>query len=251
MLRPSWYHVARGVCALRKNILRVDLRIYVALDEGATTTQAADPALKSIITAAIANGLDVVGVVSPLGPDFGWRGQQLAREENLDLWVVPGEEYLCTDNTRLLIYMLKQKMRPNLTMDQACRAAHSQGGFVVVTDLTRGQAKDINKLVGSQGCPDAVEIYNAAVGSYTDIDVELPKFISSASRNAADLEQTNVYTLIRREELESMGLLPDGAGINFEPDYLKNQRLQSQQALAPGQAQPGHSATKPPSEEVI
>lgn len=243
MLRASWYQAAREVCSLRKNILRVDLRVYVAIDDGSVTNPAAaDPAIRSMLTAAIANGLDVVGLVSPLGPQVGWRGQQLAMQENLDIWVVPAEEYLCADKTRLLIYMLKGPMRPNLSMEQACAFAHHQGAFVLATEVTRGQAKRINALAGSAGSPDGVEIYNAAVGSYTDIEVDLPKFISSASRNAADMEQTNVYTLVRREELESMGLLPEDAGVNFEPDYLKNNRLRQ---TAPGQAMPGHGATKP------
>ncbi|MBS1722340.1 MAG: hypothetical protein JSS66_04975 [Armatimonadetes bacterium] len=244
MRRYSWYDTAKEVTALRKHMLRVDLRVYAPLELDLQNVQAADAHIRSLLTAGIANGLDVLGVVHPLGPQFGWRAQQMCQQENLDVWVVPGEEYLCNDKVRLLVYLLRQSMPANLGMQQACQHVHKAGGWVMVTELTKGQAQDINSVLNSPACPDAVEIYNAAGGDYEDIDVDLPKFISSASRNANDLERTNVYTLIHRKDFESYGLLPEGFGQDFKPEYLKTpeEKTEDQGIAQPGLTQPGGGA---------
>lgn len=246
MCEYSWYSPLRKVQALRKHMMRVDLRLYAPVELDAQATQSADPHLRSLLTAGIANGLDVVGVIHPLGPQFGWRAQQIALKDNLDIWVIPGEEYLCNDKIRLLVYMMKKPMPPNLDFQRACQHAHKSGGWVMITDLTKGQAQDVNKVLNTPSAPDAVEIYNAAVGHYQDADVDLPKFISSASRNANDIERTNVYTLINRSDLESYGIIPEGYGEEFKPDYLKTQQEKQLDAQMPvvqtGVAQPGTGA---------
>lgn len=237
MRKYGWYAISRTVESLRKHMLRVDLRLYAPVELDAQNIAAADPHLRSLLTAGIANGLDVVGIVHPLGPQFGWRAQQIALKDHLDIWVIPGEEYLCNDKARLLVYMMKKPLPPNLNMQQACQHVHKSGGWVMITDLTKGQAIDVNSVLNTPASPDAVEIYNAATGFYQDIDVDLPKFISSASRNANDVERTNVYTLINRKDFESYGLLPERFGEEFKPDYLKTQqeKLQdNQQVPAPG-----------------
>ena len=238
MRKYSWYSQARTVESLRKHMMRVDMRLYAPIELDTQSVFAAEPHLRSILTAGIANGLDVVGVVHPLGPQFGWRAQQIALKDNLDIWVIPGEEYLCNDKSRLLVYMLKKPMPPNLEMQQACQHVHKSGGWAMIAELTKGQAQDVNSVLNTPAAPDAVEIYNAAVGHYQDIDVQLPKFISSASRNANDVERTNVYTLIHRRDLESYGLIPEGYGEDFKPDYLKTQNEKIQEGQLP-QSQPG------------
>ena len=87
--------------------------------------------------------------------------------------------------------------------------------------MTRQRVIDIDKLQGSAYAPDAVEIYNEKAGGYRDLQVDFPKFVSSASTSANDLEASNAFTLLPRQEAEKMGLLAPNEGVDFEPKYLK------------------------------
>ena len=58
-------------------------------------------------------------------------------------------------------------------------------------------------------------------GGYRDLNIDFPKFITSASTSANELEQSNAFTLIERKEAEKIGLLAPNQGIDFEPKYLK------------------------------
>jgi hypothetical protein len=81
----------------------------------------------------------------------------------------------------------------------------------------------LNKLKKtSQFYPDAVEIYNANLGGYFDIEVDYPRFISSGATSANDLESINSYTLLGRKDASEMGLIQETEGIDYTPDYLEN-----------------------------
>lgn len=218
----SWYTHARTVLALRKHNLRADLRVY-GTDENSDPNNHDEITgrVKGILTSALLQGLDIIGIVTPFGPIAGWLAQQVVVQDDLDIWVIPGEEYLTSDKYKLFVYMLRDPIPPNLTYVQVSELVKRHRGLIMVSELTRRQAQQINKMIGHSHAPDLVEIYNAATGAFQDVDVDLPKVVSSASRNATDLETTNVFTLIPRKDAEALGLLPEDHGKNYVPDYLK------------------------------
>ena len=109
-----------------------------------------------------------------------------------------------------------------MTYEQLTSHVRNLKGIIVVRDLTKRQSQYVNKIKGTASAPVAVEIYNAAVGGFSDVEVDYPKFISSAAKSARELQNTNVFTLINRHDLESLGFLPQGEGENYVPDYLQN-----------------------------
>jgi hypothetical protein len=74
-----------------------------------------------------------------------------------------------------------------------------------------------------------------------DIDIEQSyfQFMNSAAKSAKMLEETNVYTLISRKDIEKLGFIPPGAGKDYVPKYLKRQDVvDEQEAKQAAQAQP-------------
>ena len=176
-----WYKTAKECVAIRKNVLRVDLCIFIDKEEQFANVDYLDSTIKSILTSAIINGLDIVGILSADDPSVGLKAQQMAIEQKMDIAVVPGQTYICRDKESLFIYRLTKPMPKNLTIDRACEYAHKQGGFVMATNVTKAIGQKINRLQGSLYAPDAVEVFNAQVGGYRDIDIDFPRFVSSGA----------------------------------------------------------------------
>lgn len=220
-----WYRSAKNVFALRKNVLRVDLHVHVGDLADFTDEQLRKTTIKSVLSAAIIKGLDVVGIVAHDGPQIGLEAIQVAKNEGIDLWVISGQEYVCTDKLRILAFNLSQPLPANLDYESAAKFVHKNNGLVMAIDITRRQAQMLNRVFGTPAAPDAIELYNAAVGWYMDLDInaEYENFTNSAAKNAKMLEETNVYTLINRKDFEKLGFLPPGAGTEYVPKYLKNQ----------------------------
>ena len=218
-----WYKTAKECVAIRKNVLRVDLCIFIDKEEQFANVDYLDSTIKSILTSAIINGLDIVGILSADDPSVGLRAQQMSIEQKMDIAVVPGQTYICRDNESLFIYRLTKPMPKNLTIDRACEYAHKQGGFVMATNVTKAIGQKINRLQGSLYAPDAVEVFNAQVGGYRDIDIDFPRFVSSGATSANELEETNVFTLIERKNAAKMGFIHEEQGIDYEPKYLNPQ----------------------------
>ncbi len=218
-----WYKTAKECVAIRKNVLRVDLCIFIDKEEQFANVDYLDSTIKSILTSAIINGLDIVGILSADDPSVGLRAQQMSIEQKMDIAVVPGQTYICRDNESLYIYRLTKAMPKNLTIDKACAYAHKQGGFVMATNVTKAIGQKINRLQGSLYAPDAVEVFNAQVGGYRDIDIDFPRFVSSGATSANELEETNVFTLIERKNAAKMGFIHEEQGIDYEPKYLNPQ----------------------------
>lgn len=230
----SWYTVARECTALRKHMLRIDLRVVVDSVAKFSNPNDMDSAIKSMLTAAIIKGLDIIGIVNASGPETGWRAWQLNEEQGLDLYVIPGQEYVCFEGETILVYRLRQALPPKLPLPQACEQAHKLGGWVMLANVGKRKAKEIEKLVGTPQAPDAIEIFNSVGGGYLDVDMDLPHFVSSGASSANELEQRNIFTLKNRKELEAMGLIPQGEGVDYTPGYLqKDEEIQAQQ-VAPG-----------------
>ena len=145
----------------------------------------------------------------------------MAIDQQMDIAVLPGQVYKCLEGEVIYVYKIKEKMKPGLDLPKACAYAHKLGGYVIATNLSKQKAAEIDKLQGSAYAPDGVEIYNQKNGSFMDIDIDFPKFITSASTSANGLEQSNAFSLVERKEAERIGLLAPNQGIDFEPKYLK------------------------------
>jgi len=232
--------------ALRKHLMRVDLHTHVGDVSDFTTPNQLDDAIKSMLTSAIIKGLDILGIVAHDGPMVGIRAQQIAQYSQIDLYVAAGEEYLSADGLRLLIFNLKNQLTKGLNSDEIIKVAHQNGAFVMAIDIKPRQANHINRIKGTQSAPDAVEIYNAAIGSYRDTHLDYPAFISSGAKNSAELEKINAYTLAHRKKLESLKIIPVGFGVDYTPKYLGG--LPEQQAPTeniPHPIPPAHNQTAP------
>jgi predicted metal-dependent phosphoesterase TrpH len=219
----AWYRKANQITALRKHVMRVDLHVHAGDLKDFKDEQLRNQSIKSILAAAVITGLDVIGIVSHDGPQMGQIAQQISKQENYDLYVIPGHEYLCSDKFRIIGYNVNQPIPPGMTYEQAATWIHKNKGYVLVTDMTRRQSQTLNKLKGTVSAPDGIELYNTAVGWYMDLDIDedYQEFMNSAAKSANSLENTNVYTLINRKELERSGLIPAGTGMDYVPKYLQ------------------------------
>jgi hypothetical protein len=219
MLSP-WYKIAKECVALRKNVLRVDLCLFIDPQESFANKDFLNSTIKSMLTASIINGLDVIGILSPNDPTVGLLASRMALDQKMDIHVLPGQSYICLDKEELYIYKVVNQLPKNLTIEKACEYAHKQGGFVVVSNVTKNLGSKISKSQGTIYAPDGVEIFNAKVGGYRDIDIDFPRFINSGATSANDLESTNVFTLVERHKAVEMGLIPKEKGVDYTPKYL-------------------------------
>ena len=215
-----WYKTAKECLAIRKNVLRVDLCIFIDKEEQFANVDYLNSTIKSILTSAIINGLDVIGILSADDPSVGLKANQMAIEQKMDIVVIPGQTYICRDNESIYVYKLQKPIPKNLTIDKACEFAHKQGGYVVVANVTKALGQKINRLQGSLFAPDAVEIFNAKVGGYRDVDIDFPRFVSSGATSATELEENNVFTLVERKKAVEMGFIHEEQGVDYTPKYL-------------------------------
>ena len=220
-MRRSWYNTSKQCIALRKHVLRVDLCVFIDEEKAFADQNYLNSTIKSILTAAIIKGLDIIGILTPKNSAIGWRAVQMAKEQQMDIVVVPGQTYICQEGMEIYVYNMQQPLKPNLTFAEACRTAHSYNGFVVASNITKRQVQLLDKLQGSDSAPDAVEIFNSKIGGYRDLNIDFPKFVSSGATSATDLENTDVFTLLDRKTAEEMNLLRPEEGVDFIPKYLK------------------------------
>jgi hypothetical protein len=208
--------------ALRKHNLRVDMRVYIGDELEPSSTQDIEAKIKSILSSAIIKGLDIIGLVSRFGVEPGLIAQQQAMNNKIDLKVIPGQDYVSSDKLKAVFYNITKNIQPNLTMQEAIKQAKSQGGKVMLYDLSRSAARLIANWQSTPYEPDFVEIYNARSKAYKDLDVDYPRVLSSAARSGSELEEIPVYTEIPRNKLSDYGLLAESEGENYTPGYLQN-----------------------------
>ena len=222
-MERSWYHIAKECTALRKNVLRADLCVFIDKEEAFSNEDYLKSTIKSILTSAIINGLDIVGVLSPDTPSVGLRAKQMAQQQQMDITVVPGQTYICSGKEELYVYNLLKPVPRNLSIDKVCGYVHDNNGLVLATNVNSKLAPTLNRLKGSKYAPDGVEIFNAKSGGYRDVDIEFSRFVNSGATSASDLDNSNVFTLIPRKTAQEMGLIQSEEGIDFVPKYLKPQ----------------------------
>ena len=226
-MERSWLSIAKMCTALRKHVLRVDLCVFIDDEEAFTNENYLNSTIKSILLAGVAKGLDIIGILTPNNSNIGYRAAQIAKQQQMDITVVPGQTYLCAEKEELYIYKYTKSLPQNLRIDQVCKMVHDAGGFVVASNVSKRKAQTLDKLQGSEYAPDAVEIFNAKVGGYRDLNIDFPKFVSSGATSATDLENTNVFTLLDRKKAEEMKLLQPEEGIDFVPKYLNPKGVQN------------------------
>jgi len=222
-MERSWYHIAKECTAIRKNVLRVDLCVFIDKEEAFSNEDYLNSTIKSILTSAIINGLDIIGVLSPDAPYVGLKAKQMAQQQQMDLVVVSGQTYICSGKEELYIYNLSKPVPRNLSIDKACGYVHDNNGFVLVTNVNSKIAPTLNRLQGSKFAPDGVEIFNAKSGGYRDVDIDFPRFVNSGSTSANELDDSNVFTLLQRKTAQEMGFLQGDEGVDYTPKYLKPQ----------------------------
>ncbi len=197
--------------------------IFIDKEEAFSNEDYLNSTIKSVLTSAIINGLDIVGVLSPDTPNVGLRAKQMAQQQQMDLVVVAGQTYICSGKEELYIYNLLKPVPRNLSIDKACGYVHDNNGFVLATNVNSKLAPTLNKLQGSKFAPDGVEIFNAKSGAYRDVDIDFPRFVNSGATSANDLDNSSVFTLMQRKTAQEMGLIQGEEGVDFTPKYLKPQ----------------------------
>lgn len=197
--------------------------VFVDKEEAFSNEDYLNSTIKSILTSAIINGLDIVGVLSPDTPIVGLRAKQMAKEQQMDIVVASGQTYICSGKEELYIYNLLKPVPRNLSIDKACGFVHDNNGFVLATNVHSKLAPTLNRLQGSKYAPDGVEIFNAKSGGYRDVDIDFPRFVSSGATSASDLDNSNVFTLIQRKTAQEMGFLQGDEGVDYTPKYLNPQ----------------------------
>ena len=197
--------------------------VFIDKEEAFSNEDYLNSTIKSILTSAIINGLDIVGVLSPDTPIVGLRAKQMAKEQQMDIVVASGQTYICSGKEELYIYNLLNPVPRNLSIDKACGFVHDNNGFVLATNVHSKLAPTLNRLQGSKYAPDGVEIFNAKSGGYRDVDIDFPRFVNSGATSASDLDNSNVFTLIQRKTAQEMGFLQGDEGVDYTPKYLNPQ----------------------------
>ena len=67
-MERAWYHKAKECTSLRKHVLRADMCIFIDDETAFANLNFLSSTIKSILTSAIINGLDIVGILSPDAP---------------------------------------------------------------------------------------------------------------------------------------------------------------------------------------
>ena len=197
--------------------------VFIDKEEAFSNEDYLNSTIKSILTSAIINGLDIVGILSPDAPYVGLKAKQMAQQQQMDLVVVSGQTYKCSGKEELYIYNLLKPVPMNLSIDKACGYVHDNNGFVLATNVNSKLAITLNRLQGSKFAPDGVEIFNAKSGGYRDVDIDFPRFVNSGSTSANELDDSNVFTLMQRKTAQEMEFLQGDEGVDFTPKYLKPQ----------------------------
>lgn len=208
--------------SLRKHNLRVDFRVYIGDESEPYNTNELESKIKSLLSSAIIKGLDVVGVVSRFGIEPGMMAKRQAETNNVDIKVIPGQDYFSSDKFYAVFYNIQQTLPHGLGIQEAIIKCKQQNGKVLMYNLHKRQAQEIDGWQSTKFEPDLVEILNAKTQVYHDMDIDYPRVISSAAISGTELENTPLYTEISRKQMENFGFLSENEGADFMPGYLSN-----------------------------
>lgn len=214
-----WYSLFKA--ALRKHNLRADFRVYAGEEQTQPVESDLAPRLKSILSSAIIKGLDVIGIVSKFGIEIGNIARDLSEKNNIDVKVIPGQDYKSSDNYTAIFFNLQTNVPTGLDIISAIKQCKQQKGQVMLYNLTKTQNTFIEKTLSNDLLPDLVEIYNSHSKAYKDLTVTNHKVMSSAARSSNELEASPIYTEIPRKTLEDIGMIMSNEGVEYTPGYLR------------------------------
>lgn len=220
----SWYKTA-----LRKHLLRLDPRIIldVNYDDGNR-----DAVINSFISSAVIKGLDIAGLVS-VDLRTPWRAKEIAKTQNIDLFVIPGQIYKTSDGFETIVYNSAEVFQQGLDLSQFLSTANQKQLPTMIYNIGKQKAKTINRLAKQGIKPTFVEIFSAKSFGYLYVETGCYEVVSSGVNTVHDLEITNIYSHVPRKDMENMHIIDENAGMNYTPSYLQNvQQEQPQQEIA-------------------
>ncbi len=139
---------------------RADLHIHTLASDGVDGVDA-------ILDAAVVAGLQVIAITDHERIDAAVIAQRLARERELPLDVIVGEE-VSTRNGHLVALFLTRRIRPWGSMRDAVAQVHEQGGLAIVAHPLVpyplcASERTIRRLLDDADPtrrPDAIEVFN-------------------------------------------------------------------------------------------
>lgn len=203
--------------SLRKHLMRFDPRVVI-------TSTYDDPNLRAIInsfiSSAIISGLDIVGFVNE-DPRVSYTAVQIARENNVDVFVLPGQIYSTIDGYDVIIYNSQTKYKPGLDLKNLLINTNKKGYLTLVYDLGKQKASQLQKL-GEDGIkPTFVEIFSGKSYGYLYVPTNTYEVVSSGAEKSSELEISKIYSHVPRKDMERLKVIPEGHGENYIPEYLK------------------------------
>lgn len=139
---------------------RADLHIHTLASDGVDGVEA-------VLAAAVARGLKVIAITDHERIDAAVVAQRIARERELPLEVIVGEE-ITTRNGHLVALFLRRRIKPFGRMGDSIAQVHDQGGLAIVAHplvpypLCASERTIRRLLEGGDPArrPDAIEAFN-------------------------------------------------------------------------------------------
>jgi predicted metal-dependent phosphoesterase TrpH len=172
-----------------------DLHIHTLASDGVSS-------VADILDAAVRRGLDVIAVADHERVDAAHAAQRLARELELDLEVIVGEE-ITTRGGHLVGLGISQRIRPWGALKSSVARVHEQGGLAIIAHPLVpyplcASAGAIQRLLDEADPifhPDAIEVFNPTTARMRwsrDVpgfarSVGLPGVAGSDAHRAADV----------------------------------------------------------------
>lgn len=139
---------------------RADLHIHTLASDGVDGVEA-------ILDAAVTTGLQVIAITDHERIDAAMVAQRVARERELPLEVIVGEE-ITTRNGHLVALFLSRRIKPWGRMRDAVAQVHEQGGLAIVAHplvpyplcASEGTIRRLLDEADPARHPDAIEAFN-------------------------------------------------------------------------------------------
>ena len=181
-----------------------------------------DSLINSLISASIIKGLDIAGFVSE-DPQVGQKSVQITRNQNVDLYVIPGTTYTTSDGFNIVVYNKPEKYQQGLLFEQILNDCHHNGYLTLVYNLGKKNAHMLLKLFEKTGLkPTFVEILNSKVYGFQYQQTNSYEVVSSGAESPKELTESRVYSHVPRKDMEEFHIIPEGEGMDFTPNYLQS-----------------------------
>jgi len=207
--------------ALRGNQLRVDLHVSVPGQAEIADPQFIKSAVNSFLIAATQRGLDIVGIISDwLLP--GKIARQLAQEEGIDIFVLPGQEVVTSEGLGILALNIETEIPQRLPLNDCLHQIKAQNGMAVTMRPSKRWMQRLNKMLKEPWCPAGIEVYSPKLPDFRDLEnePEFALFMTAGAKTPKELLNSNINTITDREWWVNQGVLTHETGVNYEPAWL-------------------------------